>query len=92
LLKRHYTRFLWAHYFRSATRVSIDATELDILSAIFHQSISTLSTALHHATVVPAANTNSANAADNIGDNVEWIKVSTIRKEALNEFRTNPKP
>jgi hypothetical protein len=39
--------------------------------------------------VVPAAQTHGAEAADDIGDDIEWVKGSVIGKEALYNLGTN---
>jgi hypothetical protein len=64
----------------------MDTTKLDIFIAVVHQAVSTLPAAFHHATVVPTTNTNSADATHHIGDNIEWIKVPPVWKEALRNF------
>ena len=69
-----------------------DPTELDILGAFLHYAIPTLSAAFHHASVVPVAKSDGAYTTDNIGENIEYVKVSTIWKEPLDNFRANTQP
>lgn len=39
--------------------------------------------------MIPAAQTNGAEAADHVGEDIEWVKISVVRQESLNDFRAD---
>lgn len=64
-------------------------TQLNVIGSAFHHSETILPTAFQHAAVVPAAQTNGAEATDHIGHDIEWVKRTVIGQEALYDFRAN---
>lgn len=53
-------------------------TEFNIVIPTLHHSETILSTAIQHATMVPATQTNGTEAADHIGHDVERVKCTII--------------
>lgn len=90
LFQVHNTGLLWAQSLLIAGRMAPNTdTKLDVVIAILHQSETVLSATFQHAAVIPAAQTNGAEAADHIGEDIKWVKFSTIRQESLDDFRAD---
>lgn len=64
-------------------------TELDIISSALHHSEAILPAAFQHAAVVPAAQANGTEAADNIGHDIERVERTLVGQEALYYFRAD---
>jgi hypothetical protein len=89
LFQVHDTGLLWAQSLLARRMLSDADTKLDIVISVFHQSETALAATFKHAAVIPAAQTNGAEATDHVGEDIEWVKSSVVRQESLNDFRAD---
>jgi uncharacterized protein YvpB len=64
------------------------SAKLNIFASLCH-SKTALPATIQHPAVVPAAQTNSAETSDHIGNDIKWVEGTIIGEETLDNFRTN---
>lgn len=95
LLQRHHPGFLRAQpgisLIAIATTGPSTYTKLHVpsLTAVQQRAVPGFPPPLQHPPVIPRAQTNSAQATDDIGNDVVWIERAVIRQCTLQDLRTD---